>query len=69
MRSFLLFLLISLLLVACAKSYIELRYNEGNIENVSVERDVSETDISLMREAVTAPTPQWLKKTVQAFDE
>ena len=66
MKHFLPFLLLALSLTGCAKSYIELTYNENVIEAPFIEKN--EVDgVSELRRDFSQEAPNWLQKTAEAL--
>ena len=66
MKPFLITLFFCLTIVGCAKTVIELKYSEGSIENVHLEKRVESDDtVTDQRKAFTRESPEWLYK----FDE
>lgn len=53
MRPFLLLLFLSLLMVACAKSYIDIRYNEPYVEKTTKEQE--DDEFATLRNSYNVP--------------
>lgn len=66
MKRFLLLTLLALLSYGCAKSYIELTYNENVIEAPIFERHEGD-DVTELRKEFSQPAPSWLEKTAEAL--
>lgn len=66
MKHFLLFLLLAITLNSCAKSYIELTYNENVIEAPIFEKHQGD-DVTELRKEFSQPAPSWLEKTAEAL--
>jgi hypothetical protein len=66
MKHFLLFLSLALTITGCAKSYIELTYNENVIEAPIFERHEGD-DVTELRKEFSQPAPSWLEKTAEAL--